>query len=305
MSAESHISNLWPEYFQEFPCFSEQVVRPGCHPRKLEHGKRSKKAIVLVHGLTDSPYYLLAIAEYFHQNLGYNVYLPLLQGHGLKHPGGMAQVSLAVWKENVRFALQAAAENSDIVSIGGFSTGGALSVYLAFAEQQVTGEIYLFSAALGIYGGPMALFSGMLEFFLRMPVVRLMRNTRPLTGRHLYRYDRVPLNSAGELSKLILQINKLIFSSGAKIGAKRIFAAWSEYDRVINVRKLSRLQSLTGKDRFVSYVISEEARVEHAWVVLREPIFARNSGPGEAPLELANPFFSEMMAAMHRFNTAC
>jgi esterase/lipase len=44
---------------------------------------------VLIHGLTDSPYFMTAIGEYFFGNLGYNVYLPLLQCHGLKEPKGV------------------------------------------------------------------------------------------------------------------------------------------------------------------------------------------------------------------------
>ncbi|MDX2447728.1 MAG: hypothetical protein QNK29_11105, partial [Desulfobacterales bacterium] len=114
----------WPEYEMEFPCFSGQALRPGCQPRKLLQNKPTEKAIVLVHGLTDSPFYMKAIGEYFYRSLGYNVYMPLLQCHGLKHPEGMMGVSLLQWKKNLRFAIRAAAENADRVSIGGLSTGG-------------------------------------------------------------------------------------------------------------------------------------------------------------------------------------
>jgi esterase/lipase len=92
----------------------------------MEHEGPTTKAIVLVHGLTDSPYFMTAIGDYFFQNLGYNVYLPLLQSHGLKEPKGMEGVALDEWKANVNFAVDIAASKAHQVSIGGLSTGGAL-----------------------------------------------------------------------------------------------------------------------------------------------------------------------------------
>ena len=65
----------WNEYYRRFSYFSHDLVRDGCHPRMLEHGDNHAKSIVLVHGLTDSPYFMTAIAEHFFENLGYNVYL--------------------------------------------------------------------------------------------------------------------------------------------------------------------------------------------------------------------------------------
>ena len=57
MSVEDDRGLLWSEYYREFPCFNEQTVREGCQPRKLLHDHGTGKAIVLVHGLTDSPFY--------------------------------------------------------------------------------------------------------------------------------------------------------------------------------------------------------------------------------------------------------
>ena len=121
----------WLAYYERFPYFSTDTVRDGCHPRVFEHEAATGKAIVLCHGLTDSPHFLAAIARHFHTHLGYDVYLPLLHGHGLKEPKGMEGVELGEWKANVRFAVQAAAEKAARVSIGGLSTGGALSFYMA------------------------------------------------------------------------------------------------------------------------------------------------------------------------------
>lgn len=297
-------SSPWSEYYQEFPYFSEQTVRPGCHPCRLLHEKPTGKAIVLVHGLTDSPYYMKGIAEYFHQILGYDVYLPLLQGHGLRHPDNMAGVSLEEWKKNVRYAVRTAAGRADRVSVGGLSTGGILSFYFACIDPQVTGDIYLFSAAFGLYGGRFNIFGGVVELLLRNRFFRLLDNGKSLVGNHPYRYERVPLNSAGELVRLIREINGLRQTAVGRSWAKRIFSAWSEHDRVINVKKIETLQNLNGENQYVSFVIPEAVGVDHASLVLKEPVYALDSQPADGPLEEANPCFAEMMAALQRFESA-
>lgn len=256
-----------------------------------------------MHGLTDSPFYMTAIADYFHKFLGYNVYLPLLQCHGLKDPEGMAGVSLGQWKKNVGFATRTAAENADQVSIGGLSTGGALSFYFGYSDPELTGDLYLFSAALGLYGGRFDFFCRIKEFLLRIPFVRFLDNRSPLIGNNPYRYDRVPLNSAGELARLILEIDELLKFGFDTQRAKRIFAAWSESDQVINLRKLTGLYAVALQNQYVPYVIPKAAQVDHACVVLKEPVYASGSQPGEAPLEAANPSFVEMMAALHSFES--
>jgi esterase/lipase len=294
----------WPEYYREFPYLSEHKLRPGCQPRKLLHGNRTENAVILVHGLSDSPFYMRAIGEYFYQGLGYDVYLPLLQCHGLREPHGMAGVSLSEWKKNVRFALRSAAEKAARVSIGGLSTGGTLGLYLSCTDAEVTGDLYLFSAALGIYAWRLRLLGTIMECLLRTPLVRFLDGNRPLSGHNPYRYARVPLTSAGELARLLKEIESLPEPAIDRLRAKRIFAAWSESDRVISVPKLHDLQALVGAGRFTQFVFPRAERVDHASVVLQEPVYAIGSRPDAAPLEAASPRFAEMMAAMHRFATA-
>ena len=81
--------NEWMAYYDRFASyFSPDAVRDGCYPRIVEGPAPAAKAIVLVHGLTDSPHFVAAIGKHFHEKLGYNVYMPLLHCHGLKKPRG-------------------------------------------------------------------------------------------------------------------------------------------------------------------------------------------------------------------------
>ncbi|MFH0785814.1 MAG: alpha/beta fold hydrolase [Pseudomonadota bacterium] len=296
---------LWQEYYQAFPVFSTETVRAGCHPRKMIHSAGAEQAIVLVHGLSDSPYFMSAIGEYFHNALGYNVYIPLLQCHGLKSPRGMTGVALAEWLKNVRFAVGSATQGAARLSFGGLSMGGALGYFLSCIDPVITGDLYLFSAALGLAAGP-GLFPGWFkEWLLRLPLVKTLGSTSSLVGNNPYRYNRVSLNSAGELAHLIHKINQLPFQlTDTSNPTRRIFAAWSECDKVINVSKLRELQRRIPADRFVPFIIPAIDHVEHACVVLKDSIHATGTEVGETPpLESANPRFTEMLVAISRFAT--
>jgi len=296
------MNDFWPEYYEAFPCFSEALVREGCHPRKMVHGAGSERAIVLVHGLTDSPWFMQFIASHFHHRLGYDVYLPLLHMHGLREPHQMRGVSLEQWQENVRFSICTAAARSRLVAVGGLSTGGALSLQARLTDSRVTGQLYLFSAAVGLSNYLRVIPGRLKQAVLRMPGVTIFDNGRPLIGPNPYRYDRVPLNSAVELAKLIAQ-NEELLRNYQRQGRMlpRIFAAWTEADRVISVRALKRLGALVGTELFSSFVVPAQYKLEHACVVLAQPVWAADEGPGAPPLERANPLFAEMLAAVDRF----
>jgi hypothetical protein len=249
---------------------------------------------------------MTAIADYFHTLLGYNVYLPLLQCHGLKNPEGMAGVSLGQWKKNVRFAVKSAGKNADLVSIGGLSMGGALAFSLGCTDQDVSGDIYLFSAALGLASGPFGLPVWLQEFLLRSPLNnRFFQSKRTLVGNNPYRYELVSLNSAGELAHLIVEIKGLLqeFKKGRSF-YKRVFSAWSEFDNVVSLEAIRGLNHIIPETNLLSFVLPKAARVDHACVVLKEPVHALDSLSGGPPLEEANALFSEMMTAISQFEFA-
>ncbi|HHE07848.1 MAG TPA: hypothetical protein ENL01_02950 [Chlorobaculum parvum] len=172
----------WLGYYERFAYFSPQNVRDGCYPRILEHSGPVEKASVLVHGLSDSPWFMTAIGDYFFHHLGYNVYLPLLHCHGLKEPNGMEEAELEEWKSNTSFAINAAAAKAGEISIGGLSTGGALSFYMAAINPKIQGALYLFSAALDLAGGPFGLIGEIKEKLLLTFLADLLDFNSPLIG---------------------------------------------------------------------------------------------------------------------------
>jgi alpha-beta hydrolase superfamily lysophospholipase len=290
--------NEWLDYYDKFQYFSPDDVRDGCHPRIMEHNQPTK-AIVLVHGLTDSPYFMTAIGDFFFSKLGYNVYLPLLHFHGLKKPQGMEGVSLEEWKANVDFAVKMAASKVDDVAIGGLSTGGTLSFYNAVNNQKITGALYLFSTALDLAGG---LVGDLKERLLRTFLVDILDNDKPLIGANPYRYARMDLDGARELSALIEETDALMKGfSRQEPFAKRVFAAHSESDSTANIAGIEDLQKVSDPNKFAFFRIPKEEGVSHASLVLKDSIYATEKSKGDEPLEKANPQFELMMKALADF----
>ncbi len=315
-------TRIWEEYYDHFSYFNKDDIRKGCQPLIMDWGEKRDNSIVLIHGLTDSPYFMKAIGQRFHEQMGFNVLIPLLQGHGLNEPNGMAGVSLEEWKRNVEFAIETAKELGTKVSIGGLSTGGALSVYMALKNPAINGAVFLFSAALDLAG----IEGNIKEILLRTPIANILdffedkdliskfkkliseifdrdknrkdqKDTAQLEDNP-YRYSKMDLGGAQQLSRLIKEIDKLTGGIGKKTPLHQpLFVAHSEYDRTANIQGVVELliKANSSKNRF--FRIGQHFHVPHASVVLEEPVKAEKY----SPLEPSNPFFNEMISSVHEF----
>ncbi|MCF8382295.1 MAG: hypothetical protein K9G39_01685 [Chlorobium sp.] len=289
----------WLGYYDRFSYFSSGNVREGCHPRIMEHRDPSRKAIVLVHGLSDSPYFMTAIGEYFFRHLGYNVYIPLLHCHGLKDPKGMEGVELEEWKANVGYAVSTAALKAKEISIGGLSTGGTLGFYMATVNPGIQGSLYLFSAALDLAGGPFGMTGELKEILLQTFLADLLDSNKPLVGDNPYRYTHIDMDGAAELARLIRETDVLIEGFSLRVPySKKVFAAHSACDTTADIAGIEALQAVSVQDRFSLFRIPKNLGVKHASVVLREPIVKDGK-----LLEAANPVFRDMMQAIARFES--
>ncbi len=280
------------------------MLRKGCHPRIMEHSSQTDKAIVLIHGLTDSPYFMTTFGKHFY-NLGYNVYLPLLHCHGLKEPKGMKGIELEEWKANVEFAIDTASSKVGEVSICGLSTGGTLSFYMSCTNSKINGKLYLFSAALDLAGGPLGLFGEIAERFLRTGLTEWLDKIdekRSLIGDNPYRYDRIDKGGAKELAHLIKETDKLLEKFDKKNPfPKKVFAAHSEFDHTAHIKGIYNLQERTHPDNFTFFRLPEKDKIPHASVVLKENVEIIDKKDDTVVLEEANPKFSDMMEAVTEF----
>lgn len=86
------------------------------------------KTAILVHGLSDSPFYMKEIAESLH-NKGYNILSVLLSGHGNPSDEGpmeLVNVEYKDWQDNLIDTVLFSLWVSDSIDMIGFSTGSAV-----------------------------------------------------------------------------------------------------------------------------------------------------------------------------------
>ncbi|MEL7479459.1 MAG: alpha/beta fold hydrolase [Pseudomonadota bacterium] len=85
-----------------------------------------KAAVLLIHGLTDSPYLFHDLATSFVEQ-GISVRTLLLPGHGTASEA-LVDIDQADWRQAASYAIKSMLKDFDNVYLGGFSTGGALVV---------------------------------------------------------------------------------------------------------------------------------------------------------------------------------
>ncbi|MCK5856050.1 MAG: alpha/beta fold hydrolase [Bacteroidales bacterium] len=120
--------------------------------------KQTKGVILLLHGLTDSPYHMRALSEVFKKE-GFYVLALRLPGHGTL-PSGLLNVTWQQWQKASDWgALQLnkiAKERGDVpLYMGGFSTGGALILNYSLraldnSDLRIPDKLFMFSPAIGV-----------------------------------------------------------------------------------------------------------------------------------------------------------
>jgi carboxylesterase len=149
------------------------------------HGHRTPRALVLVHGITNSPRQFRELAEQFHAR-GYNVIVPRLPLHGLR--GGDVDALRALTADKLRDYGDAAANMADglgdTVLVMGLSTGGLVAAWMAHHRPDVT-RVVVIAPALKLARLPAMLATPAMNVADRMPNVTIRQ--RPDTTRpHAY-----------------------------------------------------------------------------------------------------------------------
>jgi esterase/lipase len=149
------------------------------------HGHRTPRALVLVHGITNSPRQFRELAEQFHAR-GYNVIVPRLPLHGLR--GGDVDALRALTADKLRDYGDAAANVADglgdTVLVMGLSTGGLVASWMAHHRPDVA-RIVVIAPAIKLARLPAMLATPAMNLADRIPNVTIRQ--RPDTARpHAY-----------------------------------------------------------------------------------------------------------------------
>jgi alpha-beta hydrolase superfamily lysophospholipase len=161
-----------------------------------------KGAALLVHGLTDSPYSMRALAETLYGQ-GYYVLALRLPGHGTV-PAGLTDVSWRDWYAAVALAARHAAAQAPGKPFvaAGHSTGAALvALYSVRALDDPSlpkpQALYLVSAAIGI--SPFAVLTNVLSDLAFVPGFEKSRWLDVLPEYDPYKYNSFPVNAANQI----------------------------------------------------------------------------------------------------------
>jgi len=165
-----------------------------------------KGAVLLVHGLSDSPYSMRALAETFYGQ-GYYVLVLRLPGHGTI-PAALTSVRWQDWYAAVVLAAKEAARHAGPGKpflAGGHSTGAALVTLYALRALEDPAlprpeRLYLVSAAIGI--SRFAVLTNVLAGLSFVPGFEKSKWMDVLPEYDPYKYNSFPVNAANQIYSL-------------------------------------------------------------------------------------------------------
>ncbi len=114
-------------------------VDERCRSRVVDQGRRTDRAVVLLHGYTNCPQQFDAVAQAYAAQ-GYSVVVPRLPSHGLadRLTTALSDVTPAEIVATGDFAVDIAAGLGQEVSVVGLSGGGTLAAWLGQHRDEVT-----------------------------------------------------------------------------------------------------------------------------------------------------------------------
>ncbi|SCK56145.1 Lysophospholipase, alpha-beta hydrolase superfamily [Variovorax sp. HW608] len=119
-------------YFKDSPIYPGRFAQDWNRSYLLEPEGAARGAVVLLHGLTDSPYSLRHVAGLY-RDRGFVVVAIRMPGHGTV-PSGLTKVDWEDWSEATRLAVREARRRAPAplpLHVVGFSNGGALAMKYA------------------------------------------------------------------------------------------------------------------------------------------------------------------------------
>jgi carboxylesterase len=155
--------------------------------------------VLLIHGFTATVAEVRPLAEAL-LSVGYTVAGPLLPGH-YTQPADLNHVSWQDWVAAVETAYQHLSSQCERVAVGGESTGGLLSLYLAAQHPEIA-ALLLYAPALRLTLKP----SSIILMHLLSPLVRWVPKSYMDSNQLWQGYSVNPLKGVLQLLKLQKQM---------------------------------------------------------------------------------------------------
>lgn len=199
------------------------ALEPG-NEAAVGQNRQYRRGVLLVHGLTDSPYSVRALAGFFREQ-GFRVMAVLLPGHGTR-PGDLLEVRWQEWARAVAYGMEQLAREADEVYLAGYSAGATLAVRQALLDERVRG-LFLFSPAFRV--SPFARLARLHKAYSWIwPAARWV-DIKP--DEDIFKYESFTKNAAYQMHALIRDLRA---QSPRRELTIPVFSAASEDDTTVN-----------------------------------------------------------------------
>lgn len=197
-----------PDAYRYYP---ESPVNPLTHNYNWNRSfelkpQQSRGGIVMLHGLSDSPYSMRSLALHFHRQ-GFHIIVPRLPGHGTL-PSGLLSAEWEDWAAVAELAMQELRQqlgDNKPVYLLGYSTGAALAVNYALKAHGHDNlpkpeKLILLSPMFGV--SKFASFSKSLELIGRLPMLGAKRWLSLAPEYNPFKYNSFPVNAGWQAHRL-------------------------------------------------------------------------------------------------------
>jgi alpha-beta hydrolase superfamily lysophospholipase len=185
--------------------------------------KSYRRGVLLAHGLTDSPYSMRPLAEFFRKQ-GFRVMAILLPGHGTQ-PGDLLEVRWQEWAEAFAYGVDQLALEADEIYLAGYSAGATLAVRHSLMDERVRG-LFLFSPALNVPF--LGAWTRLQKLCLRMLPVSRWKDIKP--DDDLYKYESFAKNAGFQMCGLIADLKAMVRARAPRVP---VFVAASADDATV------------------------------------------------------------------------
>lgn len=227
-------------YYDGSPLYPARFARDWNRSYELLPAGTPLGAVVLLHGLSDSPYSLRHVAQSY-VSRGYAAVGVRLPGHGTV-PAGLARVHWQDWRAATRLAMREArrlAGPGKPLHVVGYSNGGALALQytldsLSGAAPDVPARVVLVSPMIGLtrfarYAG-VAGWPALLPRFSKTAWLDIVPEFNP------FKYNSFPVNAARQSYELTQQLDAALqaaVDSGAMRRMPPVLAFQSVVDSTV------------------------------------------------------------------------
>jgi alpha-beta hydrolase superfamily lysophospholipase len=203
-------------YFADSPIYPGRFEQDWNRSYVLSPAGAPRGAVVLRHGLTDSPYSLRHIARRYTED-GFVAVAARMPGHGTV-PGGLSTVEWEQWTAATRLAVRHARQLAGLavpLHIVGFSNGGALAMKYALEALEDKSlahpaRIVLLSPMIGVTS--MARFAGVVGWPAFFPAFANAAWLGVVPEFNPFKFNSFPVNGARQSSLVARRLQAQIAS---------------------------------------------------------------------------------------------